>query len=745
MLRILSFVFLFLSTTLANASCDFKTGQYIEELDSPQNIKKITITIPNNAKWQKNAMKIVLSPTENIPSKLKKKFKAKFEINYNFGSCVFKGSVKQNGDWRDHISLSPYGIIRSLNAKLDQGNILNSVKFKLLIPETRGGLNEVFGVSVLNALDFITPETFQVAISVNGIESVMLFQEAASKELLERNYKREGPLFEGDESIIWGNNGRLDKNDNESLSRLENKNWFLKGVSSQEITLRAFSDLQYAYMVRGNNSVKMGQYVDPNALKPFVSSQNLTFPQFHFAIQALGAEHGLSFHNRKFYFNVFDSSFEPVYFDGDVFSSFDKQELPAANYIPFSEEIIRNAYDNLDVTVYRDLILSDKIKDKSKNYFLERSGLLNNDASKSFERFWKVFSVRAKNLQNKIYAARLSGKINSSILSSYDYPGQLDEFVKRANKNTSIDLLALGSQKKDNGIYLLELQNQKKKNITSFELANILSKNNLNGTRVTLLNYNKNNEIHKTSVLKFQDGEIISSDTLKVTVNNDNRTLKFDQLNPLDWVLLKDLTLEDWNVEFVGSSEIAQSSTEQRFNDVGLTGCLNFYNSKVKSVKISVTNGGCEDSLNLVNTYGFLDEVRITNAFADAVDIDFSNISIGSLVVNKAGNDCFDVSSGNYKIKKADLNQCGDKGISAGEASLLNAESINLFAVNIGISSKDYSKVDISSAVISKVITCIEVKNKKQEFGGAALHVGYLECDGMIEVDKHSEFNVGVH
>ena len=203
MLRALSLVFLFFATTSAFAQCDFKTGQYIEELSSPRNFEKITITIPNNAKWQKNAMKIAQSPTKNIPTKLKKKFKAKFEITYTFGSCVYQGSVKQNGDWRDHITLGPDGIIRSLNAKLDQGNILNSVQFKLLLPETRGGLNEVFGVSVLNALDFITPETFQVVVSVNGIESVMLFQEAARKELLERNYKREGPLFEGDETIIW--------------------------------------------------------------------------------------------------------------------------------------------------------------------------------------------------------------------------------------------------------------------------------------------------------------------------------------------------------------------------------------------------------------------------------------------------------------------------------------------------------------------------------------------------------------
>ena len=129
-----AFIILILSSSLAYAECDFKTGNYIDELGNPKNINKITITVPKNSKWQKNAFNILMSPTNNIPIKLKKKFIAKFDIDYTFGSCIFWGSVRQNGDWRDHISLTNNGIIRSLHAKLDLGNILNSVQFKLFIP-----------------------------------------------------------------------------------------------------------------------------------------------------------------------------------------------------------------------------------------------------------------------------------------------------------------------------------------------------------------------------------------------------------------------------------------------------------------------------------------------------------------------------------------------------------------------------------------------------------------------------------
>ena len=302
MLRILFSIYVsFFSTTL-RADCDFKQGEMISELQKPANITSIVVTIPKSAKWAKNGFKIAKSVAPNIPVELKKKFQAKFKINYIFGTCEFEGTVKQNGDWRDHIAIKEGRTIQSLNVKINDGNILNSVRFKLLIPETRGGLKEVFGVSVLNSLGFITPETFHVNVSVNGVNSVMLFQETASKELLERNGRREGPIFEGDESLIWDVE-RLFQAEAISLSRLENTSWFLKGANSQKVTLRASNALQEAYILRGNNPGEMWGYsIDPNLFLPSQSTPTLTFPKFHFVSQALAAEHGLTFHNRKFYF-----------------------------------------------------------------------------------------------------------------------------------------------------------------------------------------------------------------------------------------------------------------------------------------------------------------------------------------------------------------------------------------------------------------------------------------------------------
>lgn len=128
--------------------------------------------------------------------------------------------------------------------KLKNGNILNAVKFKLLIPDTRNGNNEILGSLILRDLGFIAPETFEVKTLINGVQAMMIFQEKSSKELLERNLKREGPIFEADESLLWQyENYKPFELEPLALVRLTNPNWFEKGEVFQAITLKAFKIL----------------------------------------------------------------------------------------------------------------------------------------------------------------------------------------------------------------------------------------------------------------------------------------------------------------------------------------------------------------------------------------------------------------------------------------------------------------------------------------------------------------------
>ena len=68
----------------------------------------------------------------------------------------------------------------------------------------------------------------------------------------------------------------------------------------------------------------------------------------------------------------------------------------------------------------------------------------------------------------------------------------------------------------------------------------------------------------------------------------------------------------------------------RRFNQRGLTGCLNFLNTKLDNISIEVINGQCEDSLNIINSEGLISSIKVSNSYQDAVDLDFSDIKINN-------------------------------------------------------------------------------------------------------------------
>ena len=357
MLRKTLFITLFLQCFLFQrpiyAKCDFETGKYIKELNNPNSIKSIDIKVNNFRKYTINTFNSLLSNKVNrnlIEPQYKKKFKANINVNYEFGICKYKGDVRQTGDFKDHIKvLDNKNYIRSLKVTLEQGNVFNATKFKLFIPETRKGNNEILASVILNNLGIIAPETFEVNTNINNVNSKMIFQEDSQKELLERNLRREGPIFEGDESLMWDVKLRSKKSELEletsSLSRLINRNWFLKGENSQFITLYSFLRLQNLFMNYGANFPNY--FLSPN------NKLNNEFEDFRFLMLSMNGEHALFPHNRKFFFNSFLDDFEPIYYDGNVdfmkTIDIDKEKFSKYN---FNNDYVFKFYDKLNSPIF---------------------------------------------------------------------------------------------------------------------------------------------------------------------------------------------------------------------------------------------------------------------------------------------------------------------------------------------------------------------------------------------------------
>ena len=142
---------------------------------------------------------------------------------------------------------------------------------------------------------------------------------------------------------------------------------------------------------------------------------------------------------------------------------------------------------------------------------------------------------------------------------------------------------------------------------------------------------------------------------------------------------------------FIDKSETLNLNSDLKsFN--GLTGCLNFIDSRLNNVNIRVDKSKCEDALNLIRSKGTINNIYISNSISDGLDADFSKLKIKNLNSVNSENDCADFSYGEYEIEKIYVENCGDKGISVGENSYFKNISINTIKSNTGIASKDPSK-----------------------------------------------------
>ena len=724
-------IFIIFCNLKVYAKCNFKSADFIEQLSNPKNITKIQITTPKIKKFRKNQLKILVSNNYVIPKKFKKYYKSKVIVYYTFGKCHYEGKIRQHGDWNDHIILDSGIIKSSVRVNLKKGNILNAVRFSLLLPNTRYDLNEILGSLLLKNIGFIVPETFQVKTDINGVKAVMLFQEVVRKELLERNNRREGPILEGDESILWGDNYIINENHELSFSRVQNEKWFLKGKNTAKITMEAFHKLQNSYLEHWHNEEDLKRIImNPN------SRNNEIFSKYFFSLLALKGEHALYAHNRKFYFNPITKNFEPIYYDGNL--SLQKKTKKDDHIINKEKILAAKNFYKINKSNFKKNFSNLSNKNEVFNNFLDRIRVDKKKALIFFE----------KSLSN----IKLNENIIQSIIDSTQYNDLWIRDIKN-DYNRYLSKLSFFSDIKQTTILKIYHDNQKfyslnsdNKNLifTKEEVADIISKNKLNDLRYVYVpnqEYNDKLYVDFKKISNFSSGYIKHSKNLFVNIDYESKFINIEQNSPDDWILFVNTDMDDWTILFEGLEPNKNDLNFERINNFGLTGCLNFYKSTFNNSSIKVNNGKCEDSLNIVNSEGVIENIEITNAISDGLDVDFSDINFGNISIMKSGNDCLDVSAGNYYIKKVNAIKCGDKGVSVGEKSNMNIETLIVADAFIGLSSKDLSITSIKHNIQENVKNCFEVSQKKQEFGGSKLIIGHLDCNKNI-IDINSRILV---
>ena len=299
--------------------------------------------------------------------------------------------------------------------------------------------------------------------------------------------------------------------------------------------------------------------------------------------------------------------------------------------------------------------------------------------------------------------------------------------------------MALYSQK-DSNFYLCNIEKNKctKTTFNSFQLNQLLAgdylKDNLKyyfiGDKFDPINKRYYDDFPNNSNLinPIKNIYIKKFGNPKLTIDKKKKLISIIIRNFDEKILFTNSKLDGWYIKVFANADNTFKPSKSRIDNNLLTSLITIKDSNVKNLKIHIDGGQHEDSLNIMNSFGSIDEIVIKNSFQDAIDFDFSDLKVNMVNVQNSGNDCIDTSAGKYFIKKINLDGCKDKGVSVGEESyltLLNAEIKNS---NIALVSKDFSKLIVNNAYLENNSICAAAYNKKQEFGPSYIAIPTKSC-----------------
>ncbi|KKQ27893.1 MAG: hypothetical protein US42_C0004G0032 [Candidatus Magasanikbacteria bacterium GW2011_GWC2_37_14] len=186
---------------------------------------------------------------------------------------------------------------------------------------------------------------------------------------------------------------------------------------------------------------------------------------------------------------------------------------------------------------------------------------------------------------------------------------------------------------------------------------------------------------------------------------------------------------------------------DDTINGAFVSGMLNIYSSGAEIKNCSFSNATGDDSLNIKNGYGYLENNIFKNNISDAIDFDWGT---GAVLSNKFygnGNDAIDLGGCNGVLVKDNLVfNSGDKCVSIGEESLNIKLFNNLFShCNIGVAVKDKSVAQAANNIFCANKTGIAAYMKKDIFGGSEFEVYNSIIWGgekMVDIDELSKVKI---
>jgi hypothetical protein len=159
-----------------------------------------------------------------------------------------------------------------------------------------------------------------------------------------------------------------------------------------------------------------------------------------------------------------------------------------------------------------------------------------------------------------------------------------------------------------------------------------------------------------------------------------------------------------------------------------MTGGVTFYRCPVELYDCAFRDAVGEDALNVFGAECLLDGVLIDSVASDAFDGDFVTGAVRNSTFRNTVEDAIDVSGSDIDVHDCRFAAIGDKGISAGEDSVVRARDCIVESASIGLASKDFSRLTAERIEIRQATNYgIAVYVKKPEFGPSS-----VRADGIV-------------
>jgi len=272
------------------------------EAPTNQHEDQINIYIPDSSKKKLNTY-VSNSLEDGVISSANKQYVKAFILN---GGDSIKIKMKLKGDWTDHLELGKI----SYRIKVLGDNAFHGLKsFSIQHPRTRNYLNEWVIHKMADQEDLLSTRYDFINVTINGqFFGMHAIEEHFDKQLLESKNRREGPILKLDESATWAvGMANLKLGENGSFPYYESTftSFFKKNrtLGSEVLSSNLYEGQKLLHLFN-SGWLKLEDIFDIDQLA-----------KYYVLMELSGFNHGLRWHNRRFYYNPITQKLEHIIYD----------------------------------------------------------------------------------------------------------------------------------------------------------------------------------------------------------------------------------------------------------------------------------------------------------------------------------------------------------------------------------------------------------------------------------------------